>query len=139
MKLDVGCGKNKKEGFIGLDISRDSNADIITAASNLPVKDFRIDEINCSHLLEHLYPNEARQLFDEIYRVLRGGGKVNLKIDRDWTKRRLLKKDTEHKYRYSEKEIKEMVSSFSEKKVKRRIYRFDRYKLRNKIFVELRK
>ncbi len=136
MKLDIGCGRNKNQGFVGLDISPDSRADIIATVLKLPVKDEGVSEINCSHLVEHLYPEEAQKLFDEIYRVLQRGGKATIKIDRDWTKRRLLKKDPEHKYRYSEKEIKSMVQKFRSKKVKRRIYLFD-YRLRTKIFVQL--
>ena len=139
MKLDIACGKNKKEGFIGIDIDRNSDVDIIATALYLPIKDCAIDEIVSFHFLEHLYPEEARRFFNEIFRVLKDGGKANLKVDRDWTKRRLLSKDSAHKHRYSEKEIQEMVSNFSAKKVNRQIYRFGRYKLRNKIFMELRK
>jgi len=138
MKLDIGCGRNKNHGFIGLDISQNSSADIIATALKLPIKDEGVSEINCSHLVEHLYPEEAQQLVNEIFRVLERGGYANLKIDRDWTRNRLLKKDSEHKYRYSENEIKSMVQKFRSKKVKRRIYLFD-YRLRTKIFVELMK
>lgn len=136
MKLDIGCGRNKTQDFIGLDISPDSRADIIATALKLPVKDEGVSEINCSHLVEHLYPEEAQQLFDEIYRVLQRGGKATIKIDRDWTKSRLLKKDPEHKYRYSEDKIRGMVQKFRFRRVRRRIYLFD-YRLRTKIFVEL--
>lgn len=136
MKLDIGCGRNKNQDFIGLDISRDSNADIIATALKLPIKEATASEINCSHLVEHLYPEEAQQLFNEIFRVLERGGKAAIKIDRDWSKNRLLKKDPEHKYRYSENEIESMVQKFSLKKVKQRIYLFDS-RLRTKIFVEL--
>ena len=136
MKLDIGCGRNKKRGFIGLDISQDSNADIIASALKLPFKDAAASEIICSHLVEHLYPDEAQQLFDEIFRVLKQGGRARLKIDRDWSRGRLLSKDPEHKYRYNANEIKDMVQKFAFKMVKRRIYLLE-WKLRTKIFVEL--
>ena len=136
MKLDIGCGENKKKGFIGIDISKNSNADIIASAMNFPIKDSTIEEINCSHLVEHLCPQEAQKLFDEIFRVLKEGGRANLKIDREWTKDRLLSKDPTHKYRFNMREIENMVTNFRVKKVKRKIYRFG-YKLRNKIFVEV--
>lgn len=136
MNLDIGCGKHKKEGFIGLDISKESDADIIATALNLPVKNSRLDEIICSHLLEHLYPEEAQKLFDEIFRVLKEGGKATMKVDRDWTRGRLLSKDPTHKYRYNVNEIDNMVRKFQNKRMKRKVYLF-RYKLRNKIFVEL--
>ncbi len=27
LKIDIGCGKNKKEGYIGIDMDPESNAD----------------------------------------------------------------------------------------------------------------
>ena len=138
IKLDIGCGKNKKEGFVGIDIDPGSNADIIASALDLPFEGSSVDEMNCSHLVEHFSPKDAQIFFDEIYRVLKEGGKVFLKIDRDWSEKRLLRKDPEHKKRYSVKDIKEMVKNFSFSKVERKIYRFG-WKLRNKLFVELKK
>jgi len=137
IKLDLGCGKNKLPGFIGVDIRPDTDADIVCSALELPYKNASVDEINCSHLVEHFMPAEARKLFDEIYRVLKIGGEANLKIDCDWSRRRLLKKDPEHKYRYSVAEIKDMVSGFSRAEVKRKFYFFNFYSFRNKIFVHL--
>lgn len=136
MKLDIGCGKNKREGYIGIDITKNSDADIIASALSIPVKDSVVDEINCSHLLEHLYPEEAQKFFDEILRVLKEGGEASLKVDRDWTKQRLFRKDPAHKYRYKKREIESMVTNFKARNVKNEIYRFGR-RIRNKIFVEL--
>ena len=136
MKLDIGCGKNKKEGYVGIDVAKDSDADIIASALSIPVKDAVVDEINCSHLIEHLYPQEAQKFFDEIFRVLKEGGEASLKVDRDWTRQRLLGKDPAHKYRYNKREIESMVINFKARNVKNEIYRFGR-RIRNKIFVEL--
>lgn len=138
LKLDIGCGKNKKLGFIGIDIDKNSNADIICSASKLPFEDSTVSEIYSSHLVEHFDSEEAKKFFNEIYRVLKNGSRVFLKIDTDWSQRRLLKKDPGHKKRYEVQEIKEMVKSFNFSKVERKIYRFG-WHLRNKIFVELRK
>lgn len=138
LKLDIGCGKNKKPGFIGIDIDEESHADIICSALELPFQDLSVSEISCSHLVEHFNQEEARKFFDEIYRVLKGGGRAWLKIDRDWSESRLLRKDPEHKKRYSAKEIKEMVKTFAFSKVERKTYRYG-WHIRNKIFVELRK
>ena len=70
-KLDLACGKNKKKGFIGIDIDRKSDADIIATALYLPIKYSYVDEINCSNFLEHLYTEEAQKFFNEIFRVLK--------------------------------------------------------------------
>ena len=137
IKLDIGCGENKKPGFIGIDIDPSSGADIIAPALSLPFTDETVDEVYSSHLVEHFYPEEAQKFFNEIYRVLKKGGIVNLKIDRDWTIKRLLTKDLSHKYRYNTREIKEMVEKFSQKKVEDRIYFFSWNKPRRKIFVKL--
>jgi len=139
IKLDIGCGKNKKRGYIGIDIDPKSDADIISSALNLPFDNESVDEIYSSHLVEHLLPEEAKKFFNEIYRVLRKGGKAFLKIDRDWSERRLFKKDYTHKYRYSVKEIKKLVEKFRVAKVKNKIYFFNFYTPRNKIFVWLKK
>jgi len=52
IKLDIGCGKHKREGCIGIDIDPTSDADIIASALNLPFNNESVDEINCSHLNE---------------------------------------------------------------------------------------
>lgn len=137
LKLDIGCGKNKRPGYIGVDIDPNSNADVIASALELPFSDGSVDEIYSSHLVEHFTPEEAQKFFNEIYRVLRKGCGAFLKIDRDWTKRRLLRKDPTHKYRYTEKEIKEMVRNFSGVEIKNKIYFLNFYTPRNKIFVHL--
>ncbi|MDP2946752.1 MAG: methyltransferase domain-containing protein [Nanoarchaeota archaeon] len=139
VKLDIGCGKNKKEGYVGIDIDPETGADIIASALNLPFEDESVDEISSSHLVEHFSLKEAENFFSEIYRVLRFGGKVEIKIDKDWTKRKLLAKDLTHKYRFKAKEIEKMVEKFSSKKVKDKIYFFRFNAPRRKIFVELKK
>jgi len=137
VKLDIGCGKIKKNGYIGIDIDSHSDADIIASALKLPFGDNSVDEIQSSHLVEHFSPNEAKKFFDEIYRVLKTGGLAEIKIDKDWTKKRLLVKDPTHKYRYKTEEIGVFVKKFSYKKIKDKIYFFRFYKPRRKLFVKL--
>jgi predicted SAM-dependent methyltransferase len=137
LKLDLGCGKNKVAGYTGIDINPNSNADIVASVLELPFDDNSVDEIYSSHLVEHFDPREAQIFFDEIYRVLKLGSKAYLKIDRDWTKRKLFKKDPTHKHRYTEDEIKKIVKKFSKIEVKDKIYFLNFYTLRRKIFVYL--
>ena len=118
IKLDIGCGKNKLAGYTGIDIDPNSDADIVASAFALPFKDESIDEIYSAHLVEHFNPNEAQRFFDEIYRVLKRGGTAYLKIDREWSERRLLKKDSTHKHRYAAEEIRQMIKKFSKSKIK---------------------
>lgn len=136
LKIDIGCGKNKKEGYVGIDIDPASKADIIVSALSIPFSDNSVDEVYSRHMVEHLAPDEAEKFFNEIYRVLKIDGEADLKIDCDWSKRRLLKKDPTHKYRYSSKEIKNFVKKFSKFNIKK-IFYFSDHTLKNKISIRL--
>lgn len=122
IKIDIGCGENKHNGCIGIDIDRESNADIIASALELPLNDASVDEVYSSHLVEHFLPEDAQKFFDEVYRVLRPEGVANIKIDREWSEKRLFTKDNTHKYRYTAKEIKTMVKKFSKSKIKSKLF-----------------
>jgi predicted SAM-dependent methyltransferase len=137
VKIDIGCGKNKIDGFVGVDINAENNPDIVASAFNLPFKDNSVDEVYSAHLVEHFDPQEAQKFFDEVYRVLRKGCKAEIKVDKDWSKSRLMKKDPTHKHRYKENEIFKMVENFSKKNVKDKIYFFKITQPRRKIFVDL--
>ncbi len=138
IRLDIGCGREKKPGFTGVDISQDSDADVIASALDLPFEDSSVSEIYCAHLVEHFRSADAQVFFNEIYRVLKNGGTARLKIDRDWSEKKLLGKDPTHQKRYSVQEIKDMVRKFSVSIVERKIYRYG-WHIRTKIFVELKK
>lgn len=133
VKVDIGCGENKREGFIGIDIKPGKGVDIVASALNLPFEENSVDEIYSSNLGEHLLPEEMKIFLDEIYRVLKKGGEASLRIDRDFTKKRLLKKDPTHKYKYSAKEIKNIAGKFAKADVKNKFYLFG-FSPRNKIF-----
>ncbi len=137
IKIDIGCGRNKKEGFIGVDLEKETNPDVVASALSLPFDDDSVDEVFSAHLVEHFDPEEAQQFFNEIYRVLKNNAIANVKVDKDWSKRILMKKDPTHKYRYKEKELIKMVDKFSQKEVKDRVYFFKIHKPRRKIFIKL--
>lgn len=111
MKIDVGCGKNKRRK-IGLDIDRESDADIIASALYLPIKDESMDEVFSKHFLEHFTPKEAQRLFGEFHRIVKPKGKILLCIDQDKNLERLLQKDPTHKHRYSINEIREIAEKY---------------------------
>lgn len=136
-KIDIGCGKNKLDGFVGVDIDASNHPDIVASAFDLPFEDESIDEVYSAHLVEHFDLQEAQKFFDEVYRVLKKGCSAHIKVDKGWSKGKLMKKDETHKYRYMEKEILKMVERFSNKKVKDKIYFFKIFKPRRKIFVDL--
>lgn len=78
MKLDLGCGPNKKEGFIGVDILPfDGKVDQVVdlRVAPWPWENESVDEIHCSHFLEHLTGAERITFFNELYRVMKKDAK----------------------------------------------------------------
>lgn len=77
MKLDLGCGPNKKEGFLGVDCRQfDGKVDVVhDLRQPWPWEDGSIEEANSSHFVEHLTQNERIHFVNELYRVLKPGGK----------------------------------------------------------------
>lgn len=103
LKLDLGCGKNKREGFFGIDAIKFDNVDLqwnlaqrVTVAGQLdpqgrtlkrsgnadfavwPFEDNSVDEAFCSHFIEHLTWPERVHFFNELYRVLKPGAACTL-------------------------------------------------------------
>lgn len=73
LKLDFGCGQKKKEGFIGVDYNKETQAEIIfdCEGKDLPFNDNTIDEVYSSHFLEHL--KDPVKFLQELYRVMKPG------------------------------------------------------------------
>lgn len=74
--LDIGCGKNKIDGAIGVDFNSNTAADVI---HNLNVFPYPFDEnefdvMYCRHVLEHL--DNLVLVMEELYRI----GKPNAAI-----------------------------------------------------------
>jgi len=75
VKLDLGCGASKPEGFIGVDRFALSGVDLIADLNHfLPIKDHSADLVLCSHSLEHV--ENLYETMKEIYRICRHGAQV---------------------------------------------------------------
>lgn len=78
LRLDLGCGKNKREGFIGVD-SRDFGQDMThDLTTKWPWEDESVEEVYSSHFVEHLTWPERVHFFNELYRVLKKGSKATI-------------------------------------------------------------
>lgn len=90
LKLDLGCGPNKKgPEYLGVDAMQfDGKVDIVFNLAELdltagedkysqfkkwPWEDNSVDEVHCSHFLEHLTGVERVHFMNELYRVLKVG------------------------------------------------------------------
>ncbi len=74
INLDVGCSTHKLEGFIGVDLERVPETDIVADLHNLPFRESSIDAIHSRHVLEHVA--DPHRCISEIYRVLHPRGKA---------------------------------------------------------------
>lgn len=73
MKLNVGCGSVRKEGYINIEAKRTSASDMVGNALQLDQK-FRpnsIDEIYSSHMFEHLDKKDASEFLDICHKLLK--------------------------------------------------------------------
>ena len=76
MKLNLGCGANKLEGYTNIDANKDLDPDLVLdlGKDKLPFPTGSVDEIVTSHTVEHIPRAFHFHLFNEINRVLRIGG-----------------------------------------------------------------
>lgn len=87
MKLDFGCGINKRQDFTGIDNKAFPGVDIVLdvvakdEAGNFkqwPWEDNSVEEAHASHFIEHLKPDERVHFVNELYRVLKPGAKTTV-------------------------------------------------------------
>ena len=76
MKLDIGCGNNKKEGFLGVDIFQNPQVDYVMSATNLNFDSNSIEEIYSRRCIQHI--KDDKKALNEMYRVLQKDGKLTL-------------------------------------------------------------
>jgi ubiquinone/menaquinone biosynthesis C-methylase UbiE len=67
MKLDIGCGNRKKKGYIGIDINKTNDVDIIADAQRLPIKDKSVKKVYAKDILHH--SENPEKVMEEIRRV----------------------------------------------------------------------
>lgn len=80
MKIDIGCGASKKEGFIGVDILDLPGVDIVQNLNLFPYpfNDNEVTEIWMDQVLEHL--NEPMKVIEELYRICKNGATITIGV-----------------------------------------------------------
>lgn len=79
MKLNIGSGENKLEGYINIDFDVRFKPDLVLdIREGLPYKDNEVDEIISTHLIEHIEYPLWLPMFREFQRVLKPEGKLLL-------------------------------------------------------------
>ena len=82
LRLDLGCGPNKKPDHVGVDVREFPGVDVVGNLGNdpWPWPDESVDEAHCSHVLEHLTWPERIFFFNELNRVMKKGAKAAIII-----------------------------------------------------------
>jgi len=80
IRLDIGCGTKKFEGFTGLDKMKIPGVDIV---HDLEVFPYPLDDESCefiigSHIIEHIKPWFTIEFFNELWRIMDWNGILRL-------------------------------------------------------------
>ena len=78
MKLDIGCGRSKREDYFGMDIYQYEGVDLVQDISDVPwgIDDNSCEEIYANQVIEHI--PDLRSFFSEMYRVAKDGCTIRL-------------------------------------------------------------
>lgn len=137
MKLHLGCGTKKLEGWVNIDSVPECEPDLVhDITAPLPYTDQSADELLAEDLLEHFDKYVRYLVFYEWTRVLKVGGKITLQVpdfktillryfkfgydnfvdfifgENLWESRIYIGHFGNHKWGYSQKTLKEFVSVF---------------------------
>lgn len=77
MKLNLGCGNKRKEGFVGIDLYPCDAVDTICDVTKpLPFVDNSVEEVYMDNLIEHI--NDIPSLIQEIVRISKPGARITI-------------------------------------------------------------
>lgn len=76
MKLNLGCGATKIDGYINIDVEESCNPDVVHdfTKAPLPFEANKISEVLLFHTIEHISKRYHRAIIGEIWRVLEPNG-----------------------------------------------------------------
>ena len=75
--LNLGCGRNNPPDFYGLDIMQLDGVDLVADVnSGIPLPDNTFNYVYARDFLEHIDAKNNIKLMEEIYRILKPGGKL---------------------------------------------------------------
>ena len=137
MKLHLGCGTKKLEGWVNIDSVPECRPDLVHDITRpLPYADQTADELLAEDLLEHFDKYIRYLVFYEWTRVLKVGGKITMQVpdfktilwryfkfgydnfvdfifgENLWESKIYIGHFGNHKWGYSQKTLKEFVSVF---------------------------
>lgn len=80
LRLNLGCGQTKLDGWTGIDISPNSGADIIHDLTVVPwpFDSESVTEVQAAHFLEHLTGAQRMDFMNELWRILKPEGTATI-------------------------------------------------------------
>lgn len=83
LKINIGCGRNMREGWVNVDSQRLPGVDIVTdleslGQSPLPLADNSADEYLLSHVLEHI--RNVLPMMQELHRIARPHALMQIRV-----------------------------------------------------------
>jgi len=79
-KLNLGCGRDIKDGYVNVDCADLPGVDVIMDLEKFPYpfKDNTFDEIICNHVLEHL--SDLCKTMEESHRICKNGALIKIRV-----------------------------------------------------------
>jgi SAM-dependent methyltransferase len=76
IKIDLGCGDKRRDGYLGLDYVAGAQVDHVLDLTKepYPFEDRSVDAVFSAHFLEHI--EEPNHVFSEIGRICKDGAKI---------------------------------------------------------------
>lgn len=101
IKLNLGCGPDKKEGYIGIDRTALPTVAVVHDLDvyPYPFEDNSVDEVYCSHILEHLV--DFNKTMEELWRICKPNALIAVKGP--YYKHQLAYGDPTHKHFFTER------------------------------------
>ena len=82
IKLNIGCGRTKLNGFVNVDINKTVNPDVLSDGLSY-IKSLDDNSVGCiimTHVLEHMTWGAIQEVIEEMYRVCPNGVTIHIQV-----------------------------------------------------------
>lgn len=82
MKVNLGCGRDKRPGYVNVDVRPDVEPDLVWNLEKLPLpfQDNSVEEVLMKDVLEHVSWRRVEELLRDVYRIMRPGARLYVQV-----------------------------------------------------------